>query len=285
MTKRKKKRNILLLALAVLLLAGAAAWALPIPPAGAVKVPILMYHSVTDDPAKAGKYTVTAAEFEADMQWLSDNGYTTVFLSQLSDYEETGAPLPEKPVVVTLDDGYENNLTLVLPILEKLDLRATVSVVGSFSLDTADTRCHLDLADVKTLADSGRVEIGSHTYAMHENKAGGRRGCRRMSGESAADYKAALTADLTENQTLLTENCGVTPTVFTYPYGFVSPAARKVVKALGFKVSLTVFPGLNYLTGNPDELYGLRRFNRPSGVKTAAFMKRLDCPAAAWFSW
>ena len=100
------------------------------------------------------------------MQWLSDNGYTTVFLSQLSDYEETGAPLPEKPVVVTLDDGYENNLTLVLPILEKLDLRATVSVVGSFSLDTADTRCHLDLADVKTLADSGRVEIGSHTYAM-----------------------------------------------------------------------------------------------------------------------
>ena len=102
----------------------------------------------------------------AAMQWLSDNGYTTVFLSQLSDYEETGAPLPEKPVVVTLDDGYENNLTLVLPILEKLDLRATVSVVGSFSLDTADTRCHLDLADVKTLADSGRVEIGSHTYAM-----------------------------------------------------------------------------------------------------------------------
>ena len=136
----------------------------------------------------------------------------------------------------------------------------------------------------RNVASAG-IRLHLLNAAMHENKVGGRRGCRRMSVESAADYEAALTADLTENQTLLTENCGVTPTVFTYPYGFVSPAARKVVKALGFKASLTVFPGLNYLTGNPDELYGLRRFNRPSGVKTAAFMKRLDCPAAAWFSW
>lgn len=234
-----------------------------------------MYHSVTADPKKAGKYTVTAAEFENDMEYLTKNGFTTVFMSDLVKYEEKGTPLPKKPVVVTLDDGYEDNLTNVLPILQKLGMKATISIVGAFSFNTKDNRNTLDLDDIKKLVDSGCVEIGSHTYDMHYDQKGRRRGCAKMPGESLAHYEAALTEDFTKNQTLLTEKCGVTPKVFTYPYGMVSRTAKKVVKALGFKASLVVTPGMNYLTGNPEELFGLHRYGRPSGVDTAEFMKRL----------
>lgn len=268
--KIKKIRNILLVVFAMLVFAGAA---VTIPPAGAVRVPILMYHSVTTDPKKAGKYTVTAAEFESDMEYIEKNGFTTVFISDLVNYEEKGTPLPKKPVVVTLDDGYEDNLTNVLPILQKLGMKATISIVGAFS--TGDNRNFLNLDDIRKLVDSGCVEIGSHTYDMHYNQAGKRRGCWRKFGESLADYKAALTEDFTKNQTLLSENCGVTPEVFTYPYGMVSRTAKKVVKALGFKASLGVCPGMNYLTGNPEELFCMHRYGRPSGVDTAKFMKRL----------
>ena len=99
----------------MLLLAGAAAWALPIPPAGAVKVPILMYHSVTDDPAKAGKYTVTAAEFEADMEvWDGDVPLPAEF--RYADYQifegtarlQSGLPQAGgglQTLAVTLRDG------------------------------------------------------------------------------------------------------------------------------------------------------------------------------------
>ena len=84
-----------------------------------VKVPIVMYHSVLKDKKMDGKYVVSPTEFENDLIYLEEHGYTTIFLQELVDYVYTGAALPEKPVVITFDDGYLNNLTYVLPILQK----------------------------------------------------------------------------------------------------------------------------------------------------------------------
>jgi peptidoglycan/xylan/chitin deacetylase (PgdA/CDA1 family) len=244
-------------------------------PAGSVAVPILMYHSVSSDESAASKYTVTAAEFDSDMKWLHDNGYHAVFISQLVDYVENGAQLPDKPVCITLDDGYEDNLTNMLPIIEKYGFKATVSVIGSCSFDDRPGRYHLDLADIGQLVKSGRVEIGSHTFNMHFNENGKRRGCKRMIGESEKEYAAALTEDLRKNQELMTDKCGVTPEVFTYPYGQISPESLPIVKTVGFQAALTVKPGMNYLVrGDAGQLYSLKRFNRPSGISTEKFMKR-----------
>ena len=77
---------------------------------------------------------------------------------------------------------------------------------------------------------------------------------------------------------LLTEMCirdRVTPQVFAYPYGFSSPEATPVLKSMGFVAALTCKERVNRLTGDPDQLYDLGRFNRPSGVSTQAFMDRV----------
>ena len=100
-------------------------------PRESVQVPVLMYHSILKDPARAGTYVVSPAQFEADMVCLLDRGYETVSVAELIAYVDGTGRLPEKPVVVTLDDGYYNNLTYVLPILERLDLCAVISIVGA----------------------------------------------------------------------------------------------------------------------------------------------------------
>ena len=67
-------------------------------------------------------YRISTEVFEKDIKFLKENGYTAVFVGDLVGYVYEGTPLPDKPIIITLDDGYLNNLTTVLPILEKYDM-------------------------------------------------------------------------------------------------------------------------------------------------------------------
>ena len=74
-----------------------------------VRVPVIMYHAVMDDASRLGKYVISPEELESDFKWLSENGYTAVLSEDLINYTENGAALPEKPILLTFDDGYYNN--------------------------------------------------------------------------------------------------------------------------------------------------------------------------------
>lgn len=242
-----------------------------------VPVPILMYHSILESPGTENKYVISTQTFREDLQYLKDQGYTAIFIADLIAYADQGTPLPEKPVIITIDDGMLNNLSCAFPILEELDMKATVSVVGSFSQistehpDPNPYYAHLTWEDVRTLDASGRIEVGNHTYDMHELE--GRRGCTQKNGESEAAYQQALRQDIGQLQDLLTQHAGVTPNVFCYPYGFISPASLPVLKEMGFRAALSCNEMVNQITGDPEQLYTLGRFNRPSGISTEAFMR------------
>lgn len=242
-------------------------------------VPILMYHSVCDNERVQSDYRVSPRVFENDIKYLYDKGYTAIFVADLVGYVYEGMPLPQKPVIITLDDGYLNNLTEVLPILEKYDMCATVSVVRAFTEkavkenDPNPLYAHLTWDDIKALEDSGRIEIGNHTGAMHE--IGERRGCMKISGESKERYDEVLTNDLTSLQNALTEKAGLTPIVFTYPFGFVSEESLPVIKKLGFLAALTCYERINYINGTVDQLYRLGRFNRKPNMTTEEFMNKV----------
>ena len=77
-------------------------------------VPIIMYHSVCDNKRVNSDYRISGDLFESDMKYLQKNGYTAIFVGDLVGYVYEGMPLPEKPVIITLDDGYLNNFTEVL---------------------------------------------------------------------------------------------------------------------------------------------------------------------------
>ncbi len=245
-----------------------------------VKVPIIMYHSILKDEAMWGDYVLSPMELEKDIIYLKSNGYEAVFVSQLIDYVENDGELPEKPVVLTFDDGSYNNLTYVLPLLTKYDFKATFSVVGKYSeiacedAEPSPGYSYLDWNDINKLRKSGYVEIANHSYDMHSLDE--RRGSTMNNGESYDDYRRAFYNDAFKTQHLLEDNCNFTPEVYTYPYGLICDAARHLVKSCGFKASLGVEEKTNYvIRGDSDCLYDMCRFNRTAFESTEEFMERI----------
>lgn len=244
-----------------------------------VRLPILMYHSILQNPSSAGKYVVSPVVFENDIKYLKDNGYTSILSDELIAYVKNGEPLPSKPIMITLDDGYLNNLTYVLPILEKYDMKAIISVVGKYTErfsaedDHNPSYSHFSWEDINTCIASGRIEIGNHSYDMHNQ--GARKGTMKKRSESEAEYEKVLSEDILKTQTLLLEHCNVTPKVFTYPYGAVSNASVDIIKSLGFELSFGCCEKVNEIVRDENALYLLCRFNRPSGISTENFMKKI----------
>lgn len=246
--------------------------------ADGVSLPILMYHSVLKDKSRAGKYIVSPDTLEQDILYLKSRGYTTVVMEDLINYVENGVPLPEKPVMLTFDDGHLNNKTYVYPLLQKHGMKAVISIVGEYTelfSNTPDPNpayAYLTWDDIREMSGSGVVEFQSHSYALHNEKP--RKGAAKKRGEDTASYQKMLTDDLTKLQDCLTQKSGVTPTTFTYPFGAISKDSTSVVKALGFKASLSCYEKPNYITRDPDCLYELNRYNRANGLSTEKFMKK-----------
>ncbi len=284
----RKRAVVLCSILLVLALAGGICFAAAgvvttqeqIPEAESVSLPVLMYHSVLKNPSSAGTYVVSPETLENDLKYLKEHGYTAVLSEEVVNYVKNGGVLPEKPVMITFDDGHLNNLTYVVPLLEQYDMKAVISVVGSYTETAAERDDHnpnyayFAWEEITACVESGRIEIGNHTYDMHNQKS--RRGAMKKRGESDAEYEQALGNDLMKTQTLLKEHCGIEPRIFTYPYGAVSNASLEIVKKLGFEMSLGCGEKVNTLTrGDPECLYQIGRFNRPSGISTDKFMEKL----------
>ncbi len=120
-------------------------------------VPILAYHRVNDTDDNPA--TLTVADFDAQMKYLVDSGYKVISPDDLLDAWENGKPLPEKPVVITFDDGHADIYKNVFPILQKYNMRATVFVVTDH-MGTAD---YLTWDQARALQNGGFVDIESHT--------------------------------------------------------------------------------------------------------------------------
>lgn len=245
----------------------------------AVRLPIIMYHSILKDPAAQCDYVISPDLLESDFKYLKDNGYTTISMTQLFNYVYANKSLPDKPVLLTFDDGYLNNMTYALPLLEKYDMQAVIAVVGEYTDRYTETRdpnpsyAHFSWDDIADLAETGRVEFANHSYSMH--KLGPRRGTMIQSNEDSAAYQKALSENLKCLQDEFYQNCGFCPNVFVYPYGIVCDEAQTVIRDLGFLASLSCMERVNVISHNPECLYNMGRFNRPSGTSTEKFMAKI----------
>lgn len=231
-----------------------------------VDLPILMYHHIHQSSDQWGEHVISPATLEGDFQYLVEHGYTAVTTADLIAYARRGTPLPEKPIMITFDDGQLSVLQYALPLLEEYDLKAVVAVVGAFADEYTQSgdrnigyAC-MNWKDIGTLARSGRVEIANHTYGMHD--LGCRQGCQKKRGESVAAYQAALTADLEKNEKKIQAATGKRPISFAYPFGALCKEARQVLAQRGYQVAFTCTEQVNHLTGDPAQLCNLGRFNR-----------------------
>lgn len=242
-------------------------------------LPIIMYHSIIDNPTASNDYIVTPQIVENDLYYLKSHGYESVTTQDLVDYIEKDTPLPEKPVMITADDGFYNNYCYLVPLLQKYDYSAIISFVGEFTDITASNDPYVPeysyctWEDIQTLLDTGVIELGNHTYNMHSNS--DRKGCSKMSYETYEQYKDILTADVGKLQDEFTKNIGTIPIVFAYPFGYTSKESTSILKELGFKATLNCYEKPNYITKDSNCLFGLNRYNRSAKYSTEDFMNML----------
>ena len=165
-----------------------------------VRVPVIMYHAVMDDASRLGKYVISPEELESDFKWLSENGYTAILSEDLINYTENGAALPEKPILLTFDDGYADNYTTVYPMLKEFGMKATFFVVPN----NLDRQHNMTREQIKELSASGVVSIQSHSLT-HAN----------MTKLNASQQEY----EMKESQRQLRELTGKSPIALTYPEG------------------------------------------------------------------
>ena len=245
-------------------------------------LPVVMYHHITENKNRAGKYVIMKDELRRDLDYIKENGYTTVTVRDLIDYVDGKRELPEKIIMLTFDDGFESVRELAWPLLKERKMKAVLSVVGSITetyAENADRNinyAYLNWDDLRELDESEEFEIQNHTYDMHSTNKNGRKGLSRKGGESPVDYEAALTEDLLRMQKLLKNLSGVDATAIAYPYGSYSRETLEIVKKLGFRCSLVCEERINRISkANNETLFELGRFNRPSGKSTQEFFEKL----------
>ena len=118
-------------------------------------IPVFMYHCVADEPRSGDENLyVRPAQLEEEFQYLSDNGYTTLFSDEYED-----AYNAHKPVILTFDDGYEDNYIELFPLLKKYKIKATIFVVAA----NIGQKDYLKEYQIKEMVKSGLVSIQSHT--------------------------------------------------------------------------------------------------------------------------
>lgn len=237
----------------------------PDPDAYTAQVSILMYHHLSEE-------TVSGPRLDEHLTALAGAGYTSVTFGELRAYVEQGAPLPDKPVVITFDDGYLSNLEIGLPILEKHGMKATIYVIGcSVGKDTyKDTGVamtpHFSLEQAQRAQEGGLITIASHGYDIHEVQGRDpdpiRTGVLQREDETEAEYAAFLHRDCGQFNQLMEPVLGRPADILAYPYGRCSVLSEILLAREGFYTTVTTRPGQNtVIKGLPQTLRSMNRYD------------------------
>ncbi len=221
MFTRRRLLPILLLLLTVsgILIAAAALYIRSAP-----GVPVLNYHQVEDK--DGNPLTLHPEQFAAQMDYLAAEGYTTITIDEMLDAAEHGAPLPEKPVVITFDDGYDDNYTNAYPILKEHGFKATIFLIYDFT-DTYPG--YLTWAQIEEMKESGLIRFESHTMT-HAN----------LAQLTSIDE---LRHEIADSHDLLSEKLGYDMQYIAYPGGRVNKEIECITRAAGYRGGFTVHCG------------------------------------------
>ena len=249
------------------------------------RLPVLLYHHFAETATEST--VVSPTRFREQMTALKEAGYTTVTLGQVADFVEHGVPLPEKAVLITMDDGYTSNLTIAAPILEELGMCATVFVIGIYEGEEISPHSGNPLyparfayEDAQRWVENGVLELQSHTYDMHQQvKDGwsGRGGILPLAGEGQAEYRTALLDDARAFAEKRAEHGIDTPLIaLAYPYGFFSGESEEALREAGFQITFTTRERMNLLRiGDTTCLWNMGRFNVTDRDSGEALLCRL----------
>ncbi|MBS5822669.1 MAG: polysaccharide deacetylase family protein, partial [Clostridium argentinense] len=218
-----------------------------------VGVPILYYHSIQKN--GENELMMNPELFRSQIQWLKDNNYTSLTLEELYNYIKFNTPVPEKSVVITLDDGYVDNYTNAMPIINEFDFDATIFMVSDF----INNPNFLTENQLKEL-EKNKITIESHTV-NHLNLA-------NISREKQKE-------ELEESKKHLGSLLNKSVDYIAYPYGSYTDDTKDIAVETGYKMGFSTNSG--WASGNSD-LFSIPRVYMSDFYDMNEFIRRMTTP-------
>ena len=213
-------------------------------------IPVLMYHKIGDD--KDNDAVIREDLFREQMKFLKDNGYNPLTMDQLYDYVVNGAAVPEKPVVLTFDDGYADTYSIVYPIMKEYGFAATVFI------NPGDVGTRLTWDQVREMHKNG-ITISNHGFQHIEM------------GQLS---EAKQIENITKAQEALAKEVGIKDNPwFCYPYGDKNEFTDAATKKAGIKMSMAMKSGWAHTGDNP---YNILRVWVGNAVDIKHFEERIS---------
>jgi len=218
-------------------------------PDGYQIVPVLCYHHFAER-CDSSLCTPTSV-FEQHMKALKEEGYSVISTSELSEFLAFRRRIPNKAVVINLDDGYRSTYEIAYPILKKYGFTATLFIYTSFigASNNALTWDHL-----KAMKADG-FEVGSHSV-NHVDLS------KKLAGESEKEYLARVKRELVVSKQVLDDKLNQNTQYIAFPYGEFTPVLLKLCEETGYRVGFSVKAG-----GNPF-------FSEPLSLKRDQILKK-----------
>lgn len=218
------------------------------------QVPVLCYHDLKDWKANERQsmkeYIVPVAAFKEQMQSLKDSGYQTITPDDYYSYLTRGTALPEKPIILSFDDGDLEQFTVGAPELNKHGFKGVffvmTIVIGKKNYMSSD--------QLKELSDNGHI-IGSHTWDHHNVK-----------GYTTEDYNVQFAGSKQKLESIT----GKPVEHFAFPFGVWNEAALPALQERGYKSAFQLSASKRDST---LPLYTLRRMIVPGTWNTATMHK------------
>lgn len=216
-------------------------------------IPVLNYHKI-DNYHHA--LSISPSEFEEQIKYLYDNGYQSISPDELILNLKYGKALPEKPILITFDDGYADNYYNAYPILKKYNFTATIFIVTN--LVGHDSR-FVTWDQVREMYKNG-INFGSHT-ANHVP----------LTSLSPDKIESELVNSCGE----IKRQLGVAPKYFAYPTGAYNLQVEDIVQKTGYEAAFTIRYGQ---VSAKSDIYALERIPIFKGQRTfRSFFVRLNC--------
>lgn len=206
-----------------------------------LRVPVLMYHEIADAAVTPSKLAVSPEVFADQLGYLRDAGFTAITAGALSAAMAGGTEeLPERPVVLTFDDGYGDFYRQALPLLKQNDLTGTVFTTTGWVGVADRSRRMLTWAELAEAAQAG-IEIGAHT-------------CTHRQLDQLSDSQ--VREELGTSKTLIEDHLQTAIPGLAYPFGYSSGKVRRIARELGYTYGYAVG---NAMTASGADVFALPR--------------------------
>ncbi|MGL5001664.1 MAG: poly-beta-1,6-N-acetyl-D-glucosamine N-deacetylase PgaB, partial [Casimicrobium sp.] len=243
---------------------------------------VLSYHDVyasLGEAASVDSLSVSVNDLVRHFSWLRDNGYRVVSVDEVLAAKRGGKPLPERAVMLTFDDGYASFYRHVFPLLKLFEYPAVIAIVGGwiespttstieFESDRTGGAQFMTWPHIREVAQSGWVEVASHTYNLHYGIVANSQGNLQpavitrefdrvnLRYESDEQYAARLRADLELSSSVIEARTGRRPRAIVWPYGAYNKTSNDIAASIGMNVGFTLDVGGNAPT---QSMASLRR--------------------------